>query len=49
MLVEQVQLIILANFKDFGSNLHAPRVALATVVIDNNFRMRISGMALARF
>jgi hypothetical protein len=47
MLVQQVQLVVITNFENVGSNLHAARIALAAVVIDQDLRTLISPKDLA--
>jgi hypothetical protein len=42
MFVQQVQLVVITDFENIGSNLHAARIALAAVIIDYDLRTRIS-------
>jgi hypothetical protein len=42
MLVQQVQLVVITDLENVGSNLHAARIALAAVVIDQDLRTLIS-------
>jgi hypothetical protein len=42
MFVQYVQLVVITDFENIGSNLHATGIALATVVIDYNFRRHSS-------
>jgi hypothetical protein len=42
MFVQQIEFVIITDFENVWSDLHAARIALATVVIDNDLRMRFS-------
>jgi hypothetical protein len=46
--VQYVQFVVVTDLENIGSNLHAARIALASIVIDHDLRRRFSPRRLPK-